>query len=343
MTPSPKPWLAAYLYYAEPWETFLTQAVKPFVETIFGQKLAEQFFFIRYWERGPHIRLRFKGDHHTLEHKVKPALESFFAGYFETNPSQRSEPDRVKTLPVKQGWFPNNSIQFMPYEPEIERYGGPAGILIAEKQFEISSRAVLHLLNVSKQWDYERALGAAIQLHLGFAWALGMDLAEAKQFYTRIFDGWFSRAYGFAPHMPTEEAQRRRQITLQAFAENFEQQQEMLVGYHQTLWEAFSGGVEFEQAWLNDWLAGMITIRRELGAAQREGRLIFPEGFKPNPTLDVPPAHQQLWSILSSYVHMTNNRLGILNQDEAYLGYLIQRSLGQLVAAQPIRKKAYYG
>ena len=57
-----KQWLAAYLYYSGNWEKFLTNSVKPFVEDILDRKLAEQYFFIRYWERGPHIRLRFKGD-----------------------------------------------------------------------------------------------------------------------------------------------------------------------------------------------------------------------------------------------------------------------------------------
>ncbi|MFP5247245.1 MAG: lantibiotic dehydratase C-terminal domain-containing protein, partial [Thermoanaerobaculia bacterium] len=31
--------------------------------------------------------------------------------------------------------------------------------------------------------------------------------------------------------------------------------------------------------------------------------------------------------ILVSYLHMTNNRLGVANRDEAYLAYLIARSL----------------
>ena len=40
-----KTWLATYLYYAEPWEEFLTDAVKPFVESVLENNLAEQFFF----------------------------------------------------------------------------------------------------------------------------------------------------------------------------------------------------------------------------------------------------------------------------------------------------------
>ncbi|MGB5931124.1 MAG: lantibiotic dehydratase C-terminal domain-containing protein, partial [Cyclobacteriaceae bacterium] len=38
------------------------------------------------------------------------------------------------------------------------------------------------------------------------------------------------------------------------------------------------------------------------------------------------------WRIYDSYVHMTNNRLGIQNRDEAYLAYLIKKCLDIMLA-----------
>ena len=89
MNGSDQTWLAAFLYYAEPWEGFLIKVVQPFVRSVMEKNMAEQFFFIRYWERGPHIRLRFKGEKEPLESKVKPQLESYFRSYFKEKPSQR--------------------------------------------------------------------------------------------------------------------------------------------------------------------------------------------------------------------------------------------------------------
>ena len=86
----------------------------------------------------------------------------------------------------------------------------------------------------------------------------------------------------------------------EAFSESFSNQQSKLVSYHRMLWSAFERGAEFEDDWLNEWLTEMSGI-----------------GKGP-------------WPILESYVHMTNNRLGILNRDEAYLGYVMKRSIEEL-------------
>jgi len=323
-------WLAAYLYYAEPWEEFLIRGVQPFIRLVMEKKQAGQFFFIRYWERGPHIRLRFKGDPGQMAANIKPRLESHFNDYFQQNPSKREDPEYVKNLPEEYRWFPNNTVQYIPYGPEVERYGGPTGIIIAEKQFQVSADAVLAIIGESDHWDYDRALGAAIQMHLGFAFALGMDLIETTAFYSHISRMWFARSYGYEENIPEEELKKRQDITWKAFEENFAKQKAVLVPYHETLWNAFTGGIEFEQEWLNCWVTDMAIIRDELKRAQTGGALIIPKWYKPQPVENVPDANRQLWAILESYVHMTNNRLGILNRDEAYLGYLIRESLGSM-------------
>jgi thiopeptide-type bacteriocin biosynthesis protein len=314
-------WLAAYLYYAEPWEEFLRDAVKPFVEDILRRKLVQQFFFIRYWERGPHIRLRFKGEGGILSQKVKPKLRAYFNKYFADHPHDRFEP------PDSYTWLPNHSIQFVDYEPEVERYGGAKGIRIAEKQFEASSRAALSIISESTNWTYEKAMGAAIQLHLSFAHAFAMDLSGAWAFFDYIFKGWFSAAYGYVPKIAADELRKCKEETLKAFEENFIKQQTVLVPFHQTFWQALNQQAEFEQSWLNQWLRQMQIVYKQLKKAQEQNRLVFPKWFKANPELVTTKSSEALWPPLSSFVHMTNNRLGILNRDEGYLGYLTKRSL----------------
>lgn len=322
-----KTWLATYLYYAEPWEEFLTDAVKPFVESVLENNLAEQFFFIRYWERGPHIRLRFKGKKNLLEKELKPEIKSCFSDYFRKYPSRREEPKWATELPKNKRWFANNSIKFIKYEPEFERYGGPVGIVIAESQFEASSQVVLAIIEESKSWDYDRALGAAIQLHLGLTAALNMDLTETRLFYSYVFKSWFSRAYGFNSNSNQEESKLRQENTLKAFEENFVKQESILIPYFKTLWDALENEVEFEQARLNQWQLNMTTVSTKLYNSQKKLALNYPDWFKTDSNLNIAETCPQLWFILTSYVHMTNNRLGIMNHDEAYLGYLIKRGL----------------
>ena len=322
-----KTWLAAHLFYAEPWEEFLIDAVKPFVQSILADKFAEQFFFIRYWERGPHIRLRFYGETKILNSKLKPAIAACFSDYFRKQPSRREEPDWIKKLPREQRWFSNNSVQFIPYEPEIERYGGPVGLQIAEKQFEASSRAVLDILKENKPWSYDRALGAAIQLHLAFASGLHMDLTESKAFYSHVFQNWLARSYSYHSKMNEVELKSKRDTTLKAFEENFVTQQPTLVPYIKTVWQALEHHVAFQQTWLNRWRNKTSTVYDQLCNSQNQQKLTYPDWLEPNRELKGLKKEPKLWFILGSCIHMTNNRLGILNRDEAYLGYLIKSCL----------------
>ena len=331
-----KKWLAAYLYYSEPWEALLVDAVYPFAKKILAEKLADQFFFIRYWERGPHIRLRFKGNARALNEIVKPALIDHFECYFKDHPTKREDPDWLKDVADQYQWFENNSVQFIPYEPEIKRYGGPVSMLLSEQQFQASSRAILEIIKESKDWDYTRALGAAIQLHLGFAYGLGMDLQEASDFYTRLYQNWLPRAYYFfEKDVSKDELDKRKKETLDAFELNFKQQKATLLPFFETVWEALTEGREFEQEWLNQWVNDMRAIGDQLKAIQNDGKLVPPEWYvMKNPTSIHQRKQQERWGIYDSYIHMTNNRLGILNRDEGFLGYLIKESLNAIGVAK---------
>ena len=324
---SGKSWLAAYLYCAEPWEEILAGAVKPFVEEVLGNQWAENYFFIRYWERGPHIRLRFYGDTQTMEQEIKPRLVQHFEDWYAKHPSERETPDWVKDLPPEGSWYANDSIQFIEYEPETERYGGPAGIGIAEQQFRVSSDAILTAISESEGWSYDRALGLAIQMHLGFAHAFGMDIRALQAFYRIVAKGWMPRAYYFTPETTKEEHDAKKAEALEAFETTYAGQKEMLVSFCETLWEALTEGVEFEQQWVNHYLAGLKEVAARLQAAG--DRIECRELYFKETAKDLPPEQTRFWPILESYIHMTNNRLGVLNRDEAFLGYLIEKTMAE--------------
>ena len=323
-----KKWLAAYLYYGEPWEEFLVKGVQPFVRQVIDGQLAEQYFFIRYWEKGPHIRLRFKGNSNVLDEKVKPMLIEHFEAWFKKNPSERTDPDWLKNAREEHQWFPNNSIQFVDYEPETDRYGGKEAILIAEQQFQVSSNAIFAVIEESLGgWDYNRALGAAIQLHLGFAYGMGMDQEEATHFFSNVFQNWLPRAYYFfEKDISQEELEKRRAETLQAFESNFEAHKDTLLPFFQTVWEAFEEGQSFDQEWLNQWISDMKEVKEQLTGIQQKGHLIIPEWYQARESNNIPEDNKRRWAICDSYIHMINNRLGIMNRDEGYLAYLVRES-----------------
>ena len=209
-----KQWLSTHLYYAEPWEDFLIYGIKPFIEDIKARKLADQFFFIRYWLKGPHIRLRIKGDHHVLKNELKPYLITYFKGFFHQKPSTRKKSAWSKNEKPYQQWLPNNSIQFINYEPETKRYGGKEAIALAEFQFESSSTAVLTVLEENLgSWDYDMAMGYALQLHLSFAFAIGMNLQETSKYFNAVFENWLPQAFCFYEDQINEmELQNKKKI-----------------------------------------------------------------------------------------------------------------------------------
>lgn len=337
-------WLAAHIYCGQPWERFLSEAVKPLIEEVMNKRWASQFFFIRYWERGPHIRLRLKVGSEVSEDVLRIHLADYFTAYFEKNSSERVEPKWVMALPEDQQWYPNDSVQFITYDPEINRYGGPEAIKIAERQFCISADVALSVINEElKDWNYDRALGAAIQKHLGFAYATFMDVHEAAHFFKLVFRSWFPRAYNtFDKTISKAELASRSDLALKAFEGNFQNQKEMLLPYFETVWQALEKRQSFNSFWMNAWIKNMTSVAEQLMKLQSEKKLIIPCRFQFNSKLTEPVEKQERWAIYLSYIHMINNRLGILNHDEGYVGYLMSKCFELLCAkSAPMEKLAY--
>ncbi len=325
-------WLAAYLYYNEPWERLLTEALLPYAEIVLSTGIANSFFFVRYWEKGPHIRLRFKADPEVIEKILRSNLEEHFLNYFESVPSFRTEPPYPAQLPDTYKWHPNNSVQYAPYVPETDRYGGPAGIVLAEQQFALSSKTVLqYILSKGQHWSYDDALGVAIKLHLSFAHTTGMDRVEAHRFFTFFFDNWLPHSMAGLPNLQHKlDFQKQLNATRESFDKAFDIQKESLIQFHKTLWTGLSSNRTFEEEALNLWIAKNKEIARQLTAAERENRLkqrTASHRYNNKATTgELPP----LWGHYADYIHLTNNRLGIHNKDEGYLAYLMMRSIEAL-------------
>lgn len=323
-------WLSAHLFYAEPWEEFLKYSVSPFTENVINNGLAKQYFFIRYWENGPHIRLRCYGEENILDEKLKPYLITYFENFFNKCPSNYSKEEQLRNINDNDKWYPNNSIQFIEYVPETERYGGPNGIIISEEMFLYSSDTVLNILKENETWDEETALAAGIQLHLAFCHSFGMNFEEATVFFQNLCDMWYLAVIDTSKVNSKDELLRRKADLIQNFENNYQKHNENLKNYINILIEGFQSNCEFESMWFSQWLNKTNTICQKLQSAIAEDKIGFQIGTRDLYKSSSEYKRQGLWDILYSYIHMTNNRLGIVNQDEAYLAYLIKRSIEDL-------------
>ena len=321
-------WLAGYIYYGEPLDKVIVEAVIPFVEQVMAYDWIDSFFFIRYWERGPHIRLRFLGDPEKLESELKPAYLKHFGAYFEAHPSERKEPEYAPDTPEDLKWFPNNSVQFITYEPETERYGGEHCLVISEEHFMFSSQSIFDLMTESAEdWGYDRAMGAAIQMHLSMAFGLGMDDREMVGFFDEYYNRWLHRAYYFfEPNITKEELEKRKESTLEAFDQTYEAQRESLVSFFEQILELLKEG-GFEDTWLETWVDGAGRTRAKLDDLMDRGLYDTTKFYEMKEEGGFSIDQQKRWALFDSYVHMTNNRVGILNRDEAYLAFIISKTL----------------
>lgn len=302
-------WISVYLYYADPIDEFIKKAVASFVYEIFDFHLAERFFFIRYFENGPHIRLRMKCKSEEKGIILKNKLNNFFKDYFIKHPSILSE----KKYSTDKNWskVPNNSLKFVRYKPEIGRYGGRYGVKIAEKQFEASSRAVFTIIKEAEKWDYERAIGAALEMHIFMLVALSFTKEDVSAFLKEIYSSalnycWDKRI----SHINLEDQ-------IKKYENSFQFQKDKLLPYVRKLIKALEKNSLELKPWMHDWYKSMHDIREFLYEALKQ-KLLNRSTYLFRTTKD-------LWKIYYSYIHMTNNRLGIKSPDEPYIAYIIKR------------------
>ncbi|WP_171170904.1 lantibiotic dehydratase [Streptomyces sp. I05A-00742] len=115
-------WLYAKLYAAENFHDELLGTHVPLLLHDIGAHV-ERWFFIRYRDPDPHLRLRFHGDARALSSRVLPELARKVRGL------QDAGLVRAMTLDA--------------YEPETDRYGGPDALPHAERLFHLDSRSAL--------------------------------------------------------------------------------------------------------------------------------------------------------------------------------------------------------
>ncbi|MGW3602786.1 lantibiotic dehydratase C-terminal domain-containing protein [Micromonospora sp. NPDC005161] len=339
MTDHPAPtahgWLSVHVFYASNANPMLVEGVRPLVDELRAEGLISRYFFIKYWMEGPHVRLRVLPapgvDPAVVRARVdaaigaflrrRPALyevdsaglgdlykQMFLAEYGAQRWDEEYGPDGV--MPMRA----NNSYHHIPYEREYGRYGGPAGVELAEWHFEQSSDVVLDLLATTNVHVRPVLLGLSAQLAMMMC-AVFLDddrrIAGFLDEYRRFWEVSYSEPSDDY-HASFDTSYRRMDAALRGRLADIR-----VAAREQST--ARVGGVE------GRWLAHCRALRERVVALARDGELVFQRGGgEPTPLTDLDAA---LPIQLSSYVHMTNNRLGVSILDEIYLSYLMRAAL----------------
>ncbi len=122
-------WLYAKLYTGTATaDGLLREVVTPVVRDALAAGEADGWFFIRYGDPEWHLRVRFHGEPAKLQSGVLSRLHAALDPLLADGRIWR--------------------VQLDTYEREIERYGGPEGIALAERLFQVDSDAVLAILEM---------------------------------------------------------------------------------------------------------------------------------------------------------------------------------------------------
>ena len=324
-------WLAAHLFfnhdtgiYTGECDEVALELAEPFVRRCQREGWIDGWFFIRYSEYGPHVRLRLHGRAEVMDDVVWPALREHVRALY---PEVLFERPDVPAMPVytpgeppppppepREGPFRVTHAALIEYEPETERYGGPEGVRLAERMFEVSSEAACSLLRKTSRTERSSRLGKGLltMVELMHTFSLG-DRAAASRWANQYNIGYLR---GVARD---EEA---RGAWLGAFDSGYGSQADTLGEYVEEVWSRMDEGEPLSDA-LDLYRDGLLEVRGHFRELFDTGKLVGPmEPYTPYTTWEM-----AVGGICSSYLHMMNNRLGITIQEESYLAYLIMRTL----------------
>lgn len=287
-------WLSFHIYDKGNRNRLLCDGIKPFVDHLIKNNFADKFFFIRYFDKASHIRLRISIPNGFEEHSTFNYTEQL--EFFCKNAGRDNSNE-----------IPDFKIEAVPYEPEIRRYGGEKGMPVAETQFLYSSNIVLSLLN--SKTSYNEIIVPALLLQLILVSIFCDNNLEEM---TLFFSLQLHPLKSYSDYKPTD---------LDSYAVLYEKQKEIFARvidsyYYQMIIEQISDSI------LDEWRNNMSLIKLQIDGLMSKDALIFEKEYNNK--------QHDFWTILESYIHMTNNRLGILNKDEAFLSYILWRRLYEI-------------
>jgi len=319
-TAEPGAWCSVHVHRYERQDELLTDGVAPLLSALRAERAVSGFFFLRYWKGGHHLRLRLR----VTAPDPAAVLDAVTAGlrdYCAANPAGaafdvaafRAAQATMAALEDEESdeVQPPDTVRTGHYEPEYGKYGGPAGVRLAEQFFARSSDAVLHGLPALGE-RASRRLGAGFSAMLRGLAAAGHGPDEMARFFADYCLLW--SPYVFDAFLGTwPDLLRARTATLARHAAAVLAAAELGAT---ELGAAELGATELGAAGEDPVSA---AIRTALDGVRRAGPEVLAAVTLAGPGA---PPWRRRQVLLTSYLHTHNNRLGLIPQQEALLGYL---------------------
>lgn len=318
-------WISVHVFYHDQLDPLLTRVVGPLTEELRRRELADEYFFLRYWDGGGHLRFRvLPTDSSAHDGPVRDLVEHRFRRFLAEYPASgtidadsyarsASAISRWERVPGFSPLRPNNSLEFIPYRRERERYGYGAAVRAVERHFTESSRLALELLRAAP--DSGQRFTAAYSM-LVLAWLSYLDDPAWDTSWADVAARPGSdpaSSSGFGGLDPAE------------FEQRWSGQRDTLCDLTRRLRALAmrSGG----SGNLADWLASVAELKRVLTLEATAGRFTPPArgwdgaGAAPRGSaLSVLP-------VVDICAHLFCNRIGLSLTEESYVRLLAMRAI----------------
>lgn len=317
-----KRWLSLHIFYHDitKQEKLITKCIYPLFKEIRDYDYVHSYFFMRYWDGGPHLRLRFYIDESKYSH-LESFIRNYINKYLNVHPSlvNLNSKDYYRNLLVGEEMteirkiYADNSIENLEYEQEYNRYGGREGIKIAQELFMLSSELSCAIL--SKFDSYQKRLSVAKDLMFITFHSYSKHDLDAIEYFEQ-----YSRYYKV--YISDEE-------TIQNFVENadktFKKSMDIYKRQVGELKKKLGESTEKKDGYYHLWFCAHQDAFKSLTELYKNGKLVNPLTGKK--VVDNADLKKSLQLIAQSYMHMNNNRLGINFYNESYLAYILRNSL----------------
>ena len=194
-----------------------------------GQLAVRPWFFIRYWQNGPHLRLRIAD----LDAEQSSSVTSALTGRMDAALSGLDESQRMDQNDYAQtvsgiartgeggqsmavGTLASAGVLTQEYEPEIDRYGGRSYLGLSENLFHSASVAALRACLRRPSYAHHLSDGLEAMAATMSAWP-----ADRGLLLRRTRDGWsdFMREAGMGNATAVEEFATKKAHSLASVAD----------------------------------------------------------------------------------------------------------------------------
>lgn len=303
-------WRAYHVFYHSDRNRMLRHLVRPVVGELLDAGAIDRFFFVRYDLGGPHLRLRWRVTDETASAFAEGVLAERAVVFFARWPSKEPVPeDQIRRTnrwlleidpllrPEDDLVYPDNTWKRLPMQFEVDRYGGLDRLPASLDLFYLSSACVLRLIGEHGE-DSGLGSGWKRMTMLRLALRLAWGLAGDSESALLLLAGYGPELMRdrFAPCVEQGDAM-------------FDRKREQMLEMVGRELEGLAAG----EADPDGLAAGASSL-----AASVEG---------------LPAAAQ--WFLAASHIHMTANRLGLINAEEVYLSRMLGRAVEAFRAQEP--------